>query len=83
MPTYISTTEAAKRLGISRIAVFKQIQQGKIVARKVGRNFAIDERLLGHNLSQPLRPKGKRSIELAVRKVVRDYGETLRLLGRE
>lgn len=38
---YISTTEAAKELGISRISVFRNIQTGKLKAVKVGRNFII------------------------------------------
>lgn len=83
MPTYISTTEAAKRLGISRIAVFKKIQQGHIKAHKVGRNFVIDEQLIGHNLEQKLDAGGKRTIDAAVKKVVREYGKTLKLLGQE
>ena len=38
---YYTTTELAKILGISRVAVFKRIKNGSIKARKVGRNFVI------------------------------------------
>ncbi|MBI2450811.1 MAG: helix-turn-helix domain-containing protein [Parcubacteria group bacterium] len=51
----LSTTEAAKILGISRVAVFKKNRSGEIRARKVGRNFVIDER----GLSDILRPSYK------------------------
>ena len=36
---YISATETAKILGISRTAVFNKIQNGDIKAQKVGRNY--------------------------------------------
>ena len=35
---YLSTSEVAKILGISRIAVFKKIKSGEIKAEKKGRN---------------------------------------------
>lgn len=38
---YISTAELAKLLHVSRIAVFKKIQSGKIKAFKIGRNYVI------------------------------------------
>ena len=38
---FVSTSEAAKILGVSRIAVFNKIKSGKIPATKVGRNFVI------------------------------------------
>ncbi|MFA6197609.1 MAG: excisionase family DNA-binding protein [Patescibacteria group bacterium] len=78
---YISTIEAAKRLGISRIAVFKKIKSGDIKADKIGRNYAVPvteiERLTKPNLSDA----DKALIDRAVKKTVREYGETLKLLG--
>lgn len=38
---YISIPEYARRLGISRIAVYKKVKQGLIPAKKVGRNYVI------------------------------------------
>lgn len=43
---YVSVAEAAKILGISRIAVFKKIQKGQLPAVKMGRSYAIDKREL-------------------------------------
>lgn len=40
---FLSVPELARRLGISRIAVFKKIKSGKIKAIRIGRNWAIDE----------------------------------------
>ncbi len=38
---YISTTELARFLGISAVAVFKRIKAGRIKAEKIGRSYAI------------------------------------------
>lgn len=78
-----STSEVAKILGISRVAVFKKIQAGEIKAKKVGRNFVINKADLPDILGTVLSEKKKQDIEKAVKKTVREYGETLKLLGRE
>lgn len=78
---FFSTTELAKILGISRIAVYKKIKKGEIKAIKVGRNFIIDKKELDHILNKELTKKDKQEIEKAVKKVVKEYGETLRLLA--
>ncbi len=79
----ITTAELAKILGISRIAVFKRIKRGQIKAIRVGRNFVISRDSLPEVLGQVLSKKNKREIETAVKKTVREYGQTLRLLGNE
>jgi len=79
----ITTAELAKILGISRIAVFKRIKRGQIKAIRVGRNFVIPRDSLPEVLGQILSKKNKREIETAVKKTVREYGQTLRLLGNE
>ncbi|MEW5950350.1 MAG: hypothetical protein GX447_01100 [Elusimicrobia bacterium] len=38
---FLSIPEYAEKLGISRIAVFKQVKRGKIQAIRIGRNWAI------------------------------------------
>lgn len=78
-----STIEVAKLLGISRVAVFKHIRSGKIKAEKIGRNFVIHKKDLGEILGSSLTDKKKREIEAAVDRTVREYGETLKLLGQE
>jgi len=79
----LSTTEVAKILGISRIAVFKKIKSGEIKAKKVGRNYVINRSELPQILGTVLSKEKKRVIEEAVSKTISEYGETLRLLGRE
>lgn len=78
-----STNEVAKLLGISRVAVFKKIKSGEIRAKKIGRNFVIDEKDLPEILGAVLTKKKKQDIEKAVEKTIREYGETLKLLGQE
>ena len=73
----------AKVLGISRIAVFKKIKSGRIKARKVGRNFMIRREDLPEVLGTSLGKNDKEIIERVVRKTVKEYGQTLRLLGKE
>lgn len=80
---YYSTQEVAGLLGISRVAVFKQIKAGKITATKVGRNYIIAKKDLPAALTAVLSPKEKHNIEKLVRRVVHDYGLTLKLLGKE
>ncbi len=79
----LSTNEVSKILGISRQAVFKKIKTGQIKARKIGRNFFIDDKNLLEILDVSLSEKRKTEIEKAVDKTIREYGETLKLLGRE
>ena len=79
---FISTIELAKILGISRIAVFKKIKSGKIKAKKVGRNFVIKREDLGGIFGKELTKKQKEEIERAVKKTIKEYGETLKLLGK-
>jgi excisionase family DNA binding protein len=77
-----STTELAKILGISRIAVYKRIKKGQIKAIKYGRDFVIERKDMGDILQKELTEAQKKEIDQAVRKTVKEYGETLKLLGR-
>ncbi|PIS34879.1 MAG: hypothetical protein COT37_00370 [Parcubacteria group bacterium CG08_land_8_20_14_0_20_43_9] len=78
---FISTTELAKLLGISRIAVYKKIKRGTIKAVKVGRNFVLEKKDLYGILGKELTGEQKSEVDRAVRKIVKEYGETLRMLG--
>lgn len=85
--TYISIAQLAKMLGISRVAVFNKIKKGQIPAEKIGRSYAVSMEhvndLIGNVKSKILTDDKKQEIKKAVEKVVKEYGETLRLLGRE
>lgn len=49
MNNYISTTEAAKILQVTPVTIFNMIQDGRIQAVKVGRNYIIDRNTLQEN----------------------------------
>jgi excisionase family DNA binding protein len=80
---YLTIPELAKILGMSRIAVFKKVKSGEIPAIRVGRNYAIPKKFINNILGRPLSDEEKAQIDIAVKKVVTEYGEVLRLLGRE
>jgi excisionase family DNA binding protein len=80
---FITTGEAAKLLGISRIAVFKKIKAGQIKADKVGRYYFIDKNYLLPDAKRPLTKTNKSEVEKAVKKMVKEYAKTLILLGKE
>ena len=87
MKEFFSTIELAKMLKISRIAIYKKVKSGKIKALRIGRNYAIprDEvnRLVGNILGRPLNDNEKKEIEKVIDRVIKEYGETLKLLGEE
>ena len=80
---YLTTTQLAEILGISRIAVFKRIKGGKIKAKKIGRNFIIFKQDLPEVFGRKLTKERESEIEKAVKKVVEEYGETLRMLSKD
>ncbi len=75
--------DVAKILGISRVAVFKRIKNGQMKAEKVGKSYVIDRADLNQVLGTTLTHQDKENIDRVVKKTVREYGETLRLLGKE
>lgn len=80
---YITIPELAKILGISRIAVFKKVRQGEIKAIRIGRNYAIPRKRLDSLLGKVLGEDDKREIDSALKKTIAEYGETLKLLGKD
>lgn len=80
---YISIPELARVLGISRIAVFKKVKQGEIKAIKIGRNYAIAKKYLDSIIGRSLSEEDKKGIDRAVKKTVSEYGQTLKLLGKD
>lgn len=80
---FISTSEAAKILGVSRIAVFKKIKSAKIPAIKIGRNFAIRKKDVLKAIGELLTNGQKRKIDGVVEKATKQYGEAFARLGRE
>ena len=80
---YLTIPELAEILGISRIAVYKKVKNGQIKATKIGRNYAINRGEIAMILGKNLREEDKKEIDEAVKRTVKEYGQTLKLLGSE
>jgi len=80
---YLTIPQLAELLGISRIAVYKKVKKGQIRATKIGRTYVISDEHITSVLGQKLSAVKKRRIEAAVKKTVREYGQLLKLLGRQ
>lgn len=81
--TYITIPQLAKKMGLSRIAVYKWVKSGKITAFKIGRTYAIPQDSVAILTAESLSDAQKKVIDAGVAKTVKEYGETLRLLGQE
>ncbi len=80
---FFTTSEVAKILGISRIAVFNRIKKGQLKAAKYGRNYLVEkEQLLGKK-GAALTEEDKKLINKAVDKTIQEYGQTLKLLAND
>ena len=80
---YITIPELAKFLGVSRIAIYNRVKKGQIPATRIGRTYIIEDQTIRDILGKEVTTKGKKRIDAAVRKTVREYGEVLKLLVRE
>lgn len=80
---YLTTQELADILKISRIAVFQKIKNKTIKAEKIGRNYVINKKDLEGIVFTGMSEKIKKDIKKSVARVVKEYGETLKLLGKE
>jgi excisionase family DNA binding protein len=80
---FLTTSQLAEILGISRIAVHKKIKSGQIKAKKAGRIYIIPKSYVSEILGHTLSAQRKKIIEKAVHKAVKEYGEVLIKLGNE
>ncbi|OGI62601.1 hypothetical protein A2818_02115 [Candidatus Nomurabacteria bacterium RIFCSPHIGHO2_01_FULL_40_12] len=83
---YISVAELAKMLGISRIAVFNKIKKGQVPAEKIGRAYAVPMEFVRNTFFHDtgvITEEKKKDIGKVVGRVIKEYGETLKLLGKE
>ena len=81
--THYTVKEIAEILGISRIAVFNKIKNKQIRATMVGKTYIVDTNELRGVFANELDDKQKKVIEESVARFVKEYGQTLKLLGQE
>jgi len=79
----LTIPELARKLGVSRIAVWNKVKTGEIPAAKVGRRYVISARDARIAAGEELTPEQERWIRVAVERVVREYGPVLKRLSRE
>ena len=79
---YFSTTEAAKILGVSRIAVFKKIRSGQLESERFGRNYFVARDSLAYHAGF-LTARRRKELASDVRRIIGQYGEALRKLSKE
>lgn len=77
---WLSTAEAAKLLGISRVHVVRLIRSGAIRAERVGRTYVLPKDQF-QTVYRQISQKERTRVEEGVARVIREYGETIRLLG--
>ena len=80
---YITIPELAKLLGVSRIAIYNRVKKGQIPARKIGRTYVITDKTVADILGKKVTAERKKRIDAAVARTVREYGEVLKMLGKE
>lgn len=80
---YITIPELARLLGVSRIAIYNRVKKGQIPAMRIGRTYVITDKTMTEILGKKTTEEGKKRIDAAVDRTVREYGEVLKLLGKE
>jgi excisionase family DNA binding protein len=80
---FMTIPQLARLLGLSRIAVYNKVKNGEIKAVRIGRTYAINTKDIADILGKTLTKKSKEEIDQAIKKMVDEYGEVLRLLGQE
>jgi excisionase family DNA binding protein len=80
---YITIPELAKLLGVSRITINKRVKKGQIPATKIGRTYVITDQTIADILGKEVTGRGRKRIDAAVHKTVREYGEVLKQLAKE
>jgi excisionase family DNA binding protein len=80
---HITIPRLAKLLGVSRIAIYKRVKKGQIPATMIGGTYVITDKTVAAVLGKKVTREGKKRIDTAVRRIVKEYGEVLKQLGRE
>ena len=78
----MTVPQLAARLGLSRIAVYKKVVNGRIKAEKVGRAYIVPAREAEAVLSGQPTAHDKRVLRATVGRIVREYGPVLKRLSK-
>ena len=78
---FITIPQLAQLLGVSRITIYNRVKKGQIPATRVGRSYIINDRIIAQIMGKKVSEKGKKEIDAAIDKTVKEYGEVLKQLG--
>lgn len=79
---FLSVSEVSKKIGLSRMQVIRQIREGRILAHRVGRSYAIPEEGLP-GIYRKISETERKRVDQAVLRVLKEYEDVIRRLGRE
>lgn len=79
---YFTVQQIADLLRVSRIAIHKMIKRGALKAERMGRIYIIPAKDVEVIIGKSITDKLKHEIDYSVARVIKEYGETLKLLGR-
>ncbi|MHA2039958.1 MAG: helix-turn-helix domain-containing protein [Promethearchaeota archaeon] len=80
---FLTVSELAHILGVSRISIYNKIKYGQIEALKFGKSYMIPKKYLDEIIGKALSDKCKKMIEKAVKKTFKEYGDVIKRLGKE
>ncbi|MEA2036413.1 MAG: helix-turn-helix domain-containing protein [Nanoarchaeota archaeon] len=82
MKKFLSTTELAELLGVSRVTVYNRIKRGEIEAEMVGGNYIIPYKKLGGVLDKGITKERREEIRKIVAESVDEHGELFKILSK-
>lgn len=80
---YLTITELAELLHISRVAVYKRIKKGEIKAKLIGKVYFIPREYCEEFAYKKISAKLKKEVVKGVKRVMLEYGDVLKKLGKE
>ena len=78
---FLTIPQLAELLGVSRITIYNRVKKGQIPATRVGRSYIINDKIIAQIMGKKVSEKGKKEIDAAIDKTVKEYGEVLKQLG--
>ncbi len=79
---FVTIPELAKKIGLSRMQVFRQVKANLIPHQRVGHEYLIPKEYVDSIMGE-MTAKDQKEIEKAVKKIVRQYGDVIKKLGAE
>ena len=83
MSKYLTTTELAAQIGVSRITVYNRVKAGNIPSELIGNRYLIPRRVAEQIIRECNAPMEKQWIENAVKMVLSQYGDVMERLAKE